>query len=100
MSSSHEQLEVECLRQKVAAGEVDSVIVALTDMQGRLAGKGCSARYFLEGGLSQRTQACNYPLAVDVDQSTVSGYEISFWERGYGDFALVPDLATLRLLPW
>jgi glutamine synthetase len=100
MSTSHERLSVEALRQKVAAGEVDSVIVALTDMQGRLAGKRCSARYFLEEVLSHGTEACNYLLAVDVEQSTVSGYEITSWERGYGDFVLVPDLATLRLLPW
>jgi glutamine synthetase len=84
----------------VAAGDVDSVIVALTDMQGRLAGKRCSARYFLDEVLSHGAGACDYLLAVDVEQSTVSGYEISSWERGYGDFVLVPDLATLRVLPW
>jgi glutamine synthetase len=98
--TSHAQLSVETLRQKVAAGEVDSVIIALTDMQGRLAGKRCSARYFLDEVLSHGAEACNYLLAVDVEQSTVRGYEISSWERGYGDFVLVPDLATLRLLPW
>ena len=100
MPSSQQQVTVESLRQKVTAGEIDSVIVALTDMQGRLAGKGCSARYFLEEVLSHGAEACNYLMAVDVEQNTVSGYEISSWERGYGDFALVPDLATLRLLPW
>jgi len=100
MPSSNQQLTVESLRQKVTAGEIDTVIVALTDMQGRVAGKGCSARYFLDEVLSHGAEACNYLMAVDVDQNTVSGYEISSWERGYGDFALVPDLATLRLLPW
>jgi glutamine synthetase len=100
MASSQQQLTVESLRQKVTAGEVDTVIIALTDMQGRLAGKGCSARYFLDEVLSHGAGACNYLMAVDVEQNTVSGYEISSWERGYGDFALVPDLATLRLLPW
>src|SRR5579871_998289 len=100
MLASHERLTVESLHQKVAAGEIDSVIVALTDMQGRLVGKVCSARYFLNEVLRHGAEACNYLLAVDVEQSTVSGYEISSWERGYGDFALVPDLATLRLVPW
>jgi glutamine synthetase len=100
MSTSREPLAVETLRQKVAAGEVDSVIIALTDMQGRLAGKRCSARYFLDEVLGHGAEACNYLLAVDVEQSTVSGYEITSWERGYGDFVLAPDLATLRLLPW
>jgi len=100
MLESHERLTIESLRQQVTAGEVDNVIVAFTDMQGRLEGKGCSARYFLDEVLSHGAEACNYLLAVDVEQSTVSGYEISSWERGYGDFVLLPDLATLRLLPW
>jgi glutamine synthetase len=100
VSNSHERLGIESLRQKVADGEVDAVVIAFTDMQGRLMGKQCSARYFLDEVASHGTEACNYLLAVDVEQSTVSGYEISSWERGYGDFALVPDLATLRLLPW
>ena len=99
MSATHE-LTVEALRQKITTGEIDNVIVALTDMQGRLAGKRCSARYFLEEVLGHGAEACNYLLAVDVDQNTVSGYEISSWERGYGDFMLVPDLATLRMVPW
>jgi glutamine synthetase len=100
VTTSRESLSVEALRQKIAAGEVDSVIIALTDMQGRLAGKRCSARYFLDEVLSHGAEACNYLLAVDVEQSTVDGYEITSWERGYGDFVLAPDLATLRLLPW
>jgi glutamine synthetase len=100
MSTTREPLALEGLRQKVTTGEIDSVIVALTDMQGRLAGKRCSARYFLDEVLGGGTEACNYLLAVDVEQSTVSGYEITSWERGYGDFVLTPDLATLRLLPW
>ena len=90
MLESHERLTIESLRQKVTAGEVDNVIVAFTDMQGRLEGKGCSARYFLDEVLSHGAEACNYLLAVDVEQSTVSGYEISSWERGYGDFVLFP----------
>jgi glutamine synthetase len=93
-------VEVESLRRKVADGEVDTVIAAFTDMQGRLMGKYCSARYFLDEVLGHGAEACNYLLAVDVEQNTVSGYEISSWERGYGDFSLIPDLATLRLAPW
>ena len=100
MLAAQEPLTVDDLRRKVTAGEVDSVIVALTDMQGRLAGKRCSARYFLDEVLGHGTEACSYLLAVDVEQNTVSGYDISSWESGYGDFHLVPDLATLRLVPW
>jgi glutamine synthetase len=81
-------------------GEIDTVLVALTDMQGRLQGKRCSARYFLEEVARHGAEACNYLLAVDVDMSTVDGYRMSSWERGYGDFVLRPDMATLRLVPW
>ena len=93
-------LSVERLRELVHAGSVDTVVVALTDMQGRLQGKRCSARYFLEHVLDHGTEACNYLLAVDVDMTTVDGYELTSWETGYGDFVLRPDLGTLRLVPW
>src|SRR5215470_3245374 len=88
------------LTELVERGEVDTVLVALTDMQGRLQGKRCSARYFLEEVLRHGAEACNYLLAVDVEMSTVDGYRMSSWETGYGDFVLAPDLATLRLVPW
>ncbi|MGX7827171.1 glutamine synthetase family protein [Actinokineospora sp. 24-640] len=93
-------LSVDRLRELVAAGGVDTVLVALTDMQGRLQGKRCGARYFLEEVLAHGTEACDYLLAVDVEMNTVAGYRTSSWDRGYGDFLLQPDLATLRLLPW
>ncbi|MFB9433165.1 glutamine synthetase family protein [Streptoalloteichus tenebrarius] len=81
-------------------GRVDTVLLAMTDMQGRLQGKRLSARYFLEEVLAHGSEACDYLLAVDVDMTTVDGYAMSSWERGYGDFVLRPDLATLRVLPW
>jgi glutamine synthetase len=93
-------LSVEQLRALVDRGEIDTVLVALTDMQGRLQGKRCSARYFLEEVLPHGAEACNYLLAVDVEMNTVAGYAMSSWESGYGDFALRPDLTTLRLVPW
>jgi glutamine synthetase len=88
------------LRAMVDDGRVDTVLVAMTDMQGRLQGKRCHARYFLEEVLVHQTEACNYLLAVDVDMDTVDGYAMSSWDQGYGDFVLRPDLATLRLVPW
>ncbi|MEU4394113.1 glutamine synthetase family protein [Kribbella sp. NPDC023855] len=94
------KLSVEGLRELVAAGQVDTVLVAITDMQGRLQGKRCGARYFVEEVLAHGTEGCNYLLAVDVDMNTVDGYEMSSWERGYGDLLMAPDLDTLRLLPW
>ena len=88
------------LSWKVEAGLVDTVLVAVTDMQGRLQGKRCAARYFLDEVVPHATEACNYLLAVDVDMTTVAGYAMSSWDTGYGDFVLKPDFATLRLIPW
>lgn len=93
-------LSVTDLVAEVAAGTVDTVLVAMTDMQGRLQGKRCSARYFVEEVLDHATEACDYLLAVDVEMTTVDGYDMSSWDTGYGDFVLRPDLSTLRLLPW
>ncbi|MEQ4718656.1 glutamine synthetase family protein [Nonomuraea sp. B19D2] len=93
-------LSVSELRDEVAAGRIDTVLLAIADMQGRLQGKRLSARYFLEEVLHHGSEGCNYLLAVDVDMNTVSGYSMSSWERGYGDFVMKPDLATLRRVPW
>ncbi|WP_279586448.1 glutamine synthetase family protein [Naumannella halotolerans] len=80
--------------------EVDTVVVAFADMQGRLVGKRVSARLFVEEVSDHGAEACNYLLAVDVDMNTVDGYALSSWESGYGDMVLRPDLSTLRRLPW
>ena len=93
------QLTVDQLRAAVDAGEIDTVIVAFTDMQGRLAGKRLHSRFFLDHVLDHGTEGCNYLLAVDVDMNTVDGYAISSWEKGYGDFEFVLDLSTLRRTP-
>ena len=87
------------LRALIDDGEVDTVVLAFTDMQGRLQGKRLHGRYFLDVALEAGTEGCNYLLAVDVDMNTVDGYEISSWQRGYGDMEFVPDWDTLRLLP-
>ncbi|MEU4608509.1 glutamine synthetase family protein [Kribbella sp. NPDC023972] len=100
MDSNTGKLTVQALRELVAAGQIDTVLVAITDMQGRLQGKRCGARYFLEEVLAHGTEGCNYLLAVDVDMNTVDGYQMSSWERGYGDLLMAPDLDTLRLIPW
>jgi glutamine synthetase len=93
-------LSVGELRSAVDTGGIDTVLLVLVDMQGRLQGKRCSARYFLEEVLPHGAEACNYLLAVDVDMNTVGGYALTSWEQGYGDFELVPDLTTLRRVPW
>ena len=91
-------LTLEQLRVLIDSGEVDTVVMAFTDMQGRLQGKRLHARYFLDVALEAGTEGCNYLLAVDVDMNTVEGYAISSWERGYGDMEFVPVWDTLRLL--
>jgi glutamine synthetase len=88
------------LREAVTRGSVDTVLLAMTDMQGRLQGKRLTATHFLNEVVEHGAESCNYLLAVDVDMRTVDGYEMSSWERGYGDMLLVPDLATLRPVPW
>jgi glutamine synthetase len=98
--AGHPLLSVEDLRRQVAHGDVDTVLVAFTDMQGRLQGKRLHARYFLDVVLEHATEGCNYLLAVDVDMNTVEGYAMSSWSTGYGDFVMQPDLSTLRPVPW
>ncbi|MFC8295681.1 glutamine synthetase family protein [Streptomyces sp. NPDC057242] len=93
-------LRVEELRALVASGEIDTVVLAFPDMQGRLQGKRFAARFFLDDVLGHGTEGCNYLLAVDTEMNTVDGYEMSSWDRGYGDFAMRPDLTTMRRLPW
>lgn len=93
-------LTLEKLKALVADGTIDTVVVAMTDMQGRLTGKRIHGQFFLDEVVKHGTEGCNYLLAVDVDMNTVAGYEMSSWERGYSDFALIPDLNTLRLITW
>ena len=93
-------LSLDALKAAVADASIDTVVVAMTDMQGRLTGKRIHGQFFLDEVLKHGTEGCNYLLAVDVDMNTVAGYEMSSWERGYSDFALVPDMSTLRLIDW
>jgi glutamine synthetase len=92
-------LTLEELRALTDKGEIDTVVVAFTDLQGRLLGKRFHARHFVDGA-HEETHACNYLLALDIDMEPVPGYKAASWQRGYGDFTLKPDMATLRLTPW
>jgi len=100
MTARQPALTVEELRLDVESGAIDTVLVAIVDMQGRLQGKRFHADFFVDEVLQHGTEGCNYLLAVDVDMNTVAGYTMSSWERGYGDFAMVPDFTTLRRVPW
>jgi glutamine synthetase len=100
MSVRSGNLTLEELNRLIDKRDIDTVILALADMQGRLVGKRVSARLFREDVAEHGAEACNYLLAVDVEMNTVDGYPISSWETGYGDMVLTPDFDTLRLIPW
>src|SRR5215471_11387152 len=93
-------MRLEELREEVDRGAVDTVLLCLTDMQGRLQGKRLTGTHFVELVADHGSEACNYLLAVDVEMNTVDGYAMSSWERGYGDFELIPDFETMRPIPW
>jgi glutamine synthetase len=93
-------MELADLKKAVDDGSIDTVLLCMADMDGRLQGKRLTAQHFLNEVVEHDAEGCNYLLAVDVDMNTVSGYEMSSWERGYGDFVFKPDMDTLRLIPW
>jgi glutamine synthetase len=93
-------VDIQALHDAIRTEEIDTVVVAMTDMQGRLQGKRFHAQFFLDEVAAHGTEACNYLLAVDTEMNTVDGYALASWETGYGDFVLAPDMATLRNVPW
>ncbi len=98
MYRNDRHLTVEQLKDQIGMGKVDTVVVAFTDMQGRLQGKRLHAAYFVSEVLAHGTEGCNYLLGVDVEMNTVDGYAITSWERGYGDMEFALDLDTIRIL--
>jgi glutamine synthetase len=95
-------LTPDALRELVATGEIDTVLVCFPDLQGRLMGKRVIGHYFIEHMLDGggAVEACNYLIALDVDMTPLPGYEYANWEQGYGDFRCIPDMDTLRRIPW
>jgi glutamine synthetase len=93
-------LSLEELSSEAKTGAIDTVVTAFTDMQGRLVGKRIEVGYFLDEVADHGVEGCNYLLALDMEMDPVPGYEMANWERGYGDFGIAPDLATLRRVPW
>src|SRR5436309_1910174 len=94
-------LTADQLRADVETGAIDTVIAAFTDMQGRLMGKRVDGEFFLaELEAGHPVESCNYLLALEMEMDPVPGYEMASWERGYGDFGLAPDIASLRRIPW
>ncbi|HET7760701.1 MAG TPA: glutamine synthetase family protein [Gaiellaceae bacterium] len=93
-------LTIEELTEQVERGEIDTVVTAFTDMQGRLLGKREHAEFFLEESAQSGVEGCNYLLALDMEMDPQAGYAMASWDQGYGDFVLTPDLSTLRGIPW
>src|SRR5438128_10602699 len=92
-------LSLEQLGTEAEAGTIDTVVAAFTDMQGRLVGKRIDVSYFLDQVADHGIEGCNYLLALDMEMDPVPGYEMANWEKGYGDFAIAPDMSTLRRIP-
>jgi glutamine synthetase len=93
-------LSPDALSKEADAGAIDTVVTAFTDMQGRLIGKRIEVSYFLDEVVAHGVEGCNYLLALDMEMDPVPGYALFNWEKGYGDFGIAPDLATLRRIPW
>jgi glutamine synthetase len=93
-------LALDELEQGIAEGTIDTVVAAFTDMQGRLFGKRIQGEFFLEDVVAHGIEGCDYLLALDMEMDPVPGYQMANWEKGYGDFRIVPDLGTLRRIPW
>jgi glutamine synthetase len=93
-------LSIEELVAEAEAGTIDTVVTAFTDMQGRLVGKRIDVSYFVDQVADHGIEGCNYLLALDMEMDPVPGYAMANWEGGYGDFAIAPDMSTLRRIPW
>src|SRR5579859_7191053 len=93
-------LSLDELRAEVEAGRIDTVLLVMTDMQGRLMGKRLHAPFFMSDVVAHGAEGCYYLLTVDVDMNPVQGFEMASWESGYGDFVFRPDMSTLRRVPW
>src|SRR5436305_11452291 len=100
MLAEHGGLTVDEVREAFDRGTVDTVLLVIADMEGRLQGKRLTAAHFLDEVAEHGAEGCNYLLAVDVDMNTVGGYAMSGWDMGYGDFVMKPDFSTLRWVPW
>ena len=93
-------ISLEELRSDVESGAIDTVVVAFTDMQGRLMGKRLHGEFFVEEAAEHGIEGCDYLLALEMEMDPVPGYALASWDQGYGDFRLAPDFATLRRIPW
>jgi glutamine synthetase len=101
MSDAHGSNQyLEQLRDMVRDGRIDTVIVALTDMQGRLMGKRVQAEAFMRGVVDHGIHFCTYLLGTDMEMNTPDGFKLMNWETGYGDWVGRQVWDTTRVVPW
>jgi glutamine synthetase len=93
-------MNLQDLRARIEKEEIDTVVVAVPDVFGRLVGKRFTAPFFLENVAEHGTHGCNYLLTVNIEMDPLDGFKIANWEAGFGDFEMRPDAASIRLLPW
>ncbi len=98
--ASRAPLDLETLRRSVSDGAIDTVLIVFPDTHGRLVGKRVTGHYFLDNCIEAGTHGCNYLLAVNIEMDPLDGFKLASWDQGFGDFAMKPDLSSLRLLPW
>jgi len=91
-------LSVHDLRRRINEGDIDTVVIAFTDMQGRLQGKRLHAVYFAEHVLDHGTEGSAHLLAVDVEMNVSDRYAMSSPDKADGGIRLVLDPQTIRLL--
>jgi glutamine synthetase len=94
------RLDRKTLESLVRKGEIDTVLTVFPDGLSRLLGKRLTARHFLEHALDDGVHACIYLFTVDMEMEPLPGFTLTSWERGYGDMKMVPDMGTLRIIPW
>ncbi|MCU1368172.1 MAG: glutamine synthetase, partial [Ilumatobacteraceae bacterium] len=85
------------LEDKIRAGEIDTVLMAFPDVQGRLVGKRTTGRVFLDSVADAGTENCDYLIACDMDNNPVAGYRFTSYEKGYGDMLAAADWDTIRI---
>ena len=94
------RLSVDELREGVDLGEIDTVLVVFPDLAGSWKGKRMTGHFFVDDTLHHGIEACNYLIATDVEMNVLPNYRFANWEAGYGDMRCVPDLDTMRRVPW
>jgi glutamine synthetase len=99
--SERRSVSAQELADQISVGEIDTVLVAFPDLQGRLIGKRTNARFYLEHVANgEGTENCNYLIATDIENVPVPGYRFASYDLGYGDMVAMPDESTIRITPW